>query len=244
MVGGLKTSLQASIVNRIDKQVKFDWYIFHRQENSISYPIYLSFQLLIRITVKNSISKNLQNHRGEKMSENDSMTVDKSPSILRRWGIYALILLVIFLLGFIPMWLQKRQVSQELETIQKMLRKSEIKGLLTTAIVESKRGEYEPARKDTSDFFTRLTAEIDKGDESALTETERGKLKPIFVNRDSTITMLAQRDQASTERLTDIYVTYQQAVGQTPSTAPSVAPTTPAPSPTSSPALPTAQPTQ
>ena len=181
------------------------------------------------------------------MRENDSMTVEKPPSNLRRWGIYALVLLVVFLLGLIPMWLQKRQVSNDLETTQKQLRKSEIKGLLTTAIVESKRGEYEPARKDTSDFFTRLNAEIDKNDESALTKEERGKLKTIFDNRDSTITMLAQRDQASIERLTDIYVNYQKAVGQTLSTAPSVAPTTattPVSSPIASPASPTTQPTQ
>ncbi len=182
------------------------------------------------------------------MRENDSITVEKPPSNLRRWGIYALILLVVFLLGLIPMWLQKRQVSNDLETTQKQLRKSEIKGLLTTAIVESKRGEYEPARKATSDFYTRLRAEIDKGERSALTNEEHGKLKTIFDNRDSTITMLAQRDQASTERLTDIYVTYQQSVAQTLSVSPSVAPTvstSPVSSPvSSSPASPPTQPTQ
>jgi len=181
------------------------------------------------------------------MRENDSITIEKPPSNLRRWGIYAFVLLVVFLLGLIPMWLQKRQVSNELETTQKQLRKSEIKGLLTTAIVESKRGEYEPSRKNTSEFFTRLNAEIDKNDESALTKEERAKLKTIFDNRDSTITMLAQRDQASTERLTDIYVTYQQAVAQTLSASPTFVPTvstSPMSSPASSPASPPMQPTQ
>ncbi len=177
------------------------------------------------------------------MRENDSMTVEKPQSNLTRWGLYALILLMVFLIGFIPMWLQKKDVAQQLDATQKELRKSEIKGLLTTAIVESKRGEYEPARQDTSEFFTRLDAEIKKGEESALTSEERGKLKTIFDNRDSTITMLAQRDQASTERLTDIYVNYQAAFGQT-STAPQVSPTITA-SPAVSPVLtPATQPTQ
>ncbi|MGI8640404.1 MAG: hypothetical protein ACR2MG_10735 [Pyrinomonadaceae bacterium] len=185
------------------------------------------------------------------MRENDSIIQEKPQSNLTRWGIYALILLMVFLAGFIPMWMQKRQVSQDLETTRKQLRKAEIKGLLTTAIVESKRAEYEPARKDTSEFFTRLRAEIDKSaendksDDSALTKDERGKLKTIFDNRDSTITMLAQRDPASTERLTDIYVTYQQAVGQTLTAMPSAAPTL-ATSPVSPPTQPTqqVQPTQ
>ncbi len=177
------------------------------------------------------------------MRETDSTTVAKPQSNLTRWSIYALILLVVFLLGLIPMWLQKREVSRELDATQKQLRKSEIKGLLTTSIVEAKRGEYEPARKDTSDFFTRLDAEIKKEEEGALTNEERGKLKTIFDNRDSTITMLAQRDQASVERLTDIYVNYQKALGRT-STVPPVSPPTAA-SPAVSPVLtPATQPTQ
>ncbi len=183
------------------------------------------------------------------MRENDSITVEKKSSNLTRWGIYALILLIVFLLGLVPMWLQKREVAQELETTQKQLRRSEIDGLLTTAIVESKRGEYEPARKETSEFFTRLDAEIKKEDESALTKDERGKLKSIFDNRDSTITMLAQRDQASVERLTDIYVAYRKAVPpvlsaaatsppvSTPPAASPSAAMSPAPSPAASPAL-------
>ncbi len=168
------------------------------------------------------------------MRENDSITVEKKSSNLTSWGVYALILLVVFLLGLVPMWLQKRQVAQELETTQKQLRKSEIEGLLTTSIVESKRGEYEPARKDTSEFFTRLNAEIKKEDESALTKGERGKLNSIFENRDSTITMLAQRDQAAVERLTDIYVAYRKAVPPILSAAATEPPpvsTTPAASP-------------
>ncbi len=167
------------------------------------------------------------------MRDNDTVT-EKSGSSLTKWGIYALILLVVFLLGLIPMWMQKRDVVKELDTTQKQLRRAEIKGLLTTSIVESKRGEYETARKDTSEFFTRLNTEIEKGEESALTSDERGKLKQIFNNRDGTITLLAQRDQASTERLTDIYVDYQSAVGQTMTAAPKITPTgatTPATSP-------------
>ncbi len=158
------------------------------------------------------------------MRENDSIIVEKKQSNLTRWGIYALILLVVFLLGLVPMWLQKRDVAQELAATQKKLSRSEIEGLLTTAIVESKRGEYEPARQETSDFFTRLRSEVDKNDESAFAESERGKLKPIFDNRDSTITMLAQRDQAAVERLTDIYVVYRQAVGRPLSAAPVASP--------------------
>ena len=177
------------------------------------------------------------------MRETDSTTVEKPQSNLTRWGIYALILLIVFLLGLIPMWMQKREITKELDSTQKQLRKSEIKGLLTSSIVEAKRGEYETARKDTSEYFTRLNTEIKKGEESALTSEERGKLEKIFDNRDSTITMLAQRDQASVERLTDIYVNYLTAVGQKVITSPPVSPATAASPDVSPVSTPATQPT-
>jgi hypothetical protein len=160
------------------------------------------------------------------MSETESNIKNKMQQKFVRWGIFAAVLLIVFLIGLVPMWIQKRAVQNELATSQKQLRKSEISSLLTTAIVEANRGEYEPARRNTSDFFTRLQSEVDKGEESALTKEERDKLTAIFTNRDTIITMLAQRDQASVQRLTDIFVIYQKAVGQTLTPEPVAAPTT------------------
>ena len=45
----LKTGVGTSIVNLTDKQIKLNQLIFHKQENSTNQPVYLSFQLLIRI---------------------------------------------------------------------------------------------------------------------------------------------------------------------------------------------------
>ena len=149
------------------------------------------------------------------MSENAGSTVTgKSQSKIPGWAIWAIVLLVVFLLGFVPMWMQYRSAVQTNEEIQKQLRKAEVKNLLTTAIVEARNGEYEAGRQNASEFFTNLDAEIKRGDEGNLTAAEREKLKPIFTNRDNIITMLAQRDPASAERLMDIYAIYKQAFGQ------------------------------
>ena len=156
------------------------------------------------------------------MSENGDSTVirEKAQSRLPGWAIWGLVLLLAFLLGFIPMWLKSRSVSQELGTTQKQLRKTEIKNLLTTAIVEAKNGEYETARQNASEFFTNLNAEIAKGEQGSLTTEQSQKLKPVFTNRDAMITLLAQRDPASVERLTDIYAIYKQAFGEMPTKTP------------------------
>lgn len=144
-------------------------------------------------------------------TENDLKTRMKEK--LTRWGIFAGIVIVAFLIGLVPMWMQKNQVARELASTQKQLSKSEIRGLLTTALVEANRGEYEAGRKNASEFFSSLRTEYDKNDEGSFPAEEREKLKTIFDNRDSTVTMLAQRDQASIQRLTDIYFTFQKAVG-------------------------------
>lgn len=167
------------------------------------------------------------------MSEKDSTIKSKAKSNLAKWGAIAAGLLVVFLLGLVPMLIQKWAVQEELAKTQTQLRKAEVKNLLTTSIVEAKRGEYEPARQNASNFFQKLRAEEEMADKGFLTKEERGKIKPVFDARDTVITMLAQRDQASVERLTDIYATYQQAMGvpQPPTTAPET--TAPAETPAS-----------
>lgn len=150
----------------------------------------------------------------------ESLTIkDKIKGRLARVAIAAAILLVVFLLGFVPMWLSAHGRAAELEKTSTKLRKAEITNLLTISIVEAKRGEYETARQTASDFFTRLRAEDEKGDAGFLTADQRPKIKPIFGNRDAVITMLAQRDPASLDRLTDLYKTYTQILpARSPST--------------------------
>lgn len=143
-------------------------------------------------------------------------------------AIVAALVLIAFLVGFIPTWLSKRAVSAELSIAQKDIRKEGIARLLTAAIIETTRGEYESASKITSDFFTSLRSEYDKGDAGPFASSEREMLKALFDLRDSTITMLAQRDQASGRRLIDIYLRYQEAVGNSVKIEPA---TNPQPSP-------------
>jgi hypothetical protein len=153
------------------------------------------------------------------MEENETGIKSRMQKTAVRWAIYAAALIVAFLIGFVPMWMKARDNAAQTAATQTQLRKAEVANLLTSAIVESRVGEYESARQKTSDFFTRLQAESDKGDEGYLTADQRTKIAPIFQSRDTLITLLAQRDQASADRLTDIYAVYQQAIGIKPVTA-------------------------
>ena len=76
------------------------------------------------------------------------------PNTLNKWLIRIGILLLAFLLGFVPMWISNRQLSADLATRDKELHRSRVLNSLTAATIYARRGEYETARQSASTFFT------------------------------------------------------------------------------------------
>ena len=136
---------------------------------------------------------------------------------VKRLLLYAVGLLVVFLLGLVPMWMKARTHAQERDAAQAALRVSALQNSLASATIDARRGEYEPARQAASDFFTGLRVEIERGKDSAFTEAQQQALRSSFVDvRDDTITLLARSDPASADRLADLYSKYRQALGAVP----------------------------
>src|SRR3954453_16570921 len=92
--------------------------------------------------------------------------VARSTPSMRRFIIYAGVLLVVFLLGFVPMWLQARASAARLTDAESRLTLAGMQSNLASAAIDARRGDYEPARQAVSQFFTSLRAEIDKGETS------------------------------------------------------------------------------
>jgi hypothetical protein len=132
---------------------------------------------------------------------------------MRRVVIYGGVLLVVFLLGLVPMWLQSRASAAKLADAERRLTLGGMQGDLASAAIDARRGDYEPARQAVSRFFTSLRAEIDEGDASDLTQAQRAAVEPLFAGRDEIITLLARSDPASADRLSDLYAAYRKAVG-------------------------------
>jgi hypothetical protein len=146
------------------------------------------------------------------MSEDvDTAPVGSNPSI-RRFIIYAGVLIVVFMLGLVPMWLKARASAGSLVEAERQLTVVRMQNNLASAAIDARRGDYEPARQAASQFFTSLRAEIDKGDASALTQTRREGMQPLFDGRDEIITLLARSDPASADRLSDLYVAFRKLV--------------------------------
>ena len=131
-------------------------------------------------------------------------------SSLRRYAIYAGVLLVVFLLGLIPMWLKARTATNSLAETEHQLALCKMQSDLGSAVIDARRGDYEPARQALSRFFTSLSAARDS---SNYTETQRNSLQPLFASRDELITLLARNDPASADKLSDLFVAYRKIMG-------------------------------
>jgi hypothetical protein len=132
---------------------------------------------------------------------------------MRRIAVYGGVLLVVFLLGLVPAWLQARASAAKLADAERGLTLAGMRGNLASAAIDARRGDYEPARQAVSHFFTTLRAEIDKGDTSDMTQAQRAGAQPLLAGRDEIITLLARSDPASADRLSDLYVAYRKASG-------------------------------
>jgi Tfp pilus assembly protein PilV len=144
-----------------------------------------------------------------------ALVVRQGGGQLKRAGIYGAVLLVVFLLGFVPMWWQARARASERDAAQQTLRVAQLENTLASAAIQSRRGDYEPAREAASTFYTNLTAEMDRVP-SVFTTPERDRLQALLAERDQMITLLARADPAVAERLTDAYVSFRQAIGTLP----------------------------
>jgi len=144
------------------------------------------------------------------MSDDTQPKPIKANSLTRRVTIYAGLLLVASLLGFVPMWLKYRECSASLSEAEQQLSLARRQNTLASAVIDARRGDYEPARQAASDFFTSLRTETDRGNESALSQVQREGVQALFNQRDEIITLLARSDPAALDRLSDLYVSYRE----------------------------------
>jgi hypothetical protein len=148
----------------------------------------------------------------EKPIDEKPVKIVRQNPLLKKIALYAVGLIVGFLLGFIPMWLTARGRAQQLAGAQQELKLARMENTLAAAAIYGRRGDYEPARQSASDFFTALQTETGQENGSALTQAQRESIKPLFAQRDDIITLLARSDPASADRLSDLYVLYRQTV--------------------------------
>ena len=134
----------------------------------------------------------------------------KSTSLMRRGIIYVTLLIVVFLLGFVPMWLKSRECTRDLSEAEHRLNLARMQNSIASAVIDARQGDYESARQAASDFFTSLRAVTDQVDDSALSLAQREGAQSLLTQRDGIVTLLARGDLASADRLSDLYLSFRE----------------------------------
>ncbi len=143
--------------------------------------------------------------------------------------IYAAVLIVGFILGFVLMWFRSRQsLSTATDNSDRARTKNALaaavaerqlhlirrQNSLASAAIDARRGDYESARQAASGFFTSLREEASRGADSTLSQAQREGIQPLLAQRDELITLLARNDIASADRLSDLYVSYRELISK------------------------------
>ena len=148
------------------------------------------------------------------MSTSEERKAIQTDPRVKRIAIFAAIILAAFLVGLVPMGLKAWSRGNERDAAQKELRLCKLQSRLASATISARRGDYEPARQATSDFFSALHLQLEPATSgSDLTPPQRDALRPLMNDRDNLITLLARSDPASADRLSDLYLSYQKAMG-------------------------------
>ena len=130
----------------------------------------------------------------------------------KRVALHATMALGFFLLGFVPMWFKTDAAIEQRDAAQRAVRLTQLHNTLATAVIDVQRGQFEPARQLTSDFYTNLRRQVDTDNGTLFTASQREGLKLLLSERDDLITLLAQSNPAAIERLVSVYSTYSRLV--------------------------------
>lgn len=127
-----------------------------------------------------------------------------------RVGLYTTLCLGFFFLGFVPMWFKASRAMEQRDVAQREVRLIQLQNTLSAAMIDVQRGDYEPARQLTSEFYTDLRGQIETANQSVFTTAQRETLRSLLDERDEMITLLARSDPAAVDRLFAIYSSYNK----------------------------------
>ena len=111
-----------------------------------------------------------------------------------------------------PIWFRATRAIEQRDAAQRVVRLGQLENTLAAALIDVQRGEFEPARQRTNDFYTNLRRQVDAVDTSVFTPFQRERLRSLLVERDELITLLARSDPAAKDRLFSVYATYNKLV--------------------------------
>lgn len=124
--------------------------------------------------------------------------------------VYALVLIGVFLLGFLPSYVRASGLQAELRQSADELRRAQVRDLAAMASVQAAQKNYGLAAQTTSDFFNRVREAAGATDNAA----RRQALENLMKDRDSITAALAKGDPAAVQMLQSMYLDARAATTQ------------------------------
>ena len=125
---------------------------------------------------------------------------------LKKLTVGAGLLIVAFLLGYVPSSISSRNTQQQYGELEHKLRFAELGSQLAMASYEINRNNYASATEFSTRFFNGLPEIIADSKDSALKQ----KLQAMLLRRDEITSNLAQVDPTTKEKLAQMYAEYFQ----------------------------------
>ncbi len=126
-----------------------------------------------------------------------------------KWLIGGILLVAVFLVGFLPPFLEARRVRDELgdsgervASLELDLRMAELRDLSGMMLLEALRQNYGLARDHSSAYFERLQELVTDNPDLSTTADLRG----LLGNRDSITAIIAQNDPATLTEIQELYL--------------------------------------
>jgi hypothetical protein len=128
-------------------------------------------------------------------------------NLLKKVAMAAGLLIIAFLLGYVPSTISSRNTLQQNAELEHKLKVAELGSQLGMAGYEAGRNNYANATQFSSRFFDGLREIISETNDPALKQ----KLQVILARRDEITANMAQVDQSVKEKLAQIYAEYFEA---------------------------------
>ena len=127
--------------------------------------------------------------------------------LLKKTAIAAGVLILAFLLGYLPSMISSRSTEQQKLELEQKLKSAELGSQLAMASYEVNRNNYANAAQFSSKFFDGLREIINDSKDQALKQ----KLQAMLVRRDEITATLAQADPSVKEKLAQMVADYYEA---------------------------------
>jgi hypothetical protein len=127
-------------------------------------------------------------------------------SRFKKLGFKAIVLAIVFLLGYVPSYWKARSLEKEQALLEQQFSLARLHSQLGMASFEANRNNYHNAAEYSNRFFSGLRAVIDNAGDAALAE----KLQAVSAGRDSITTYLAKADPAVKDKIAQMYADFYQ----------------------------------